>query len=336
MNFLKDLNKYKNLSKKELDDLHKENFILWSHLKKINASKKSNINNEENVDESKENIAVKSKENIGETDDYWNKILEEGRNLYSNNLPQKKKVNDIIASFPIYIKDDSKKKEDGQSIDDDLKKAINASLQNEDEKNLQKAIISSLVDNDDKLKEKILLSLKTGNNLKTNDNSLLSYIDSVNEISKNKSKNNVEFIDNVMNNLLPNYSIHIQKADGACMFRSFEQILGIDHGLIREKTVDYICNNWDSYKYYCLNINGENFNSSDEYRKYMIKKDTWGNMPELNAICVFYCINVIVFDINKQNQKINITKIEQNDNQTIHLIYSHYNGNCGHYDIILP
>jgi hypothetical protein len=229
---------------------------------------------------------------------------------------------------------------DNNILDPELQKAITASLVNMDnntsDPDLQKAIIDSLINNDSKLKEKILSSLKTSKKLKTDDNNFLKYIDSVKKISKKKSKNNIEFINLVMKNLLPNYNIYRQKGDGACMFRSFHQILGIEHDILRTKVVNYICNHWNFYKNYCLNINGQIFNSADEYHNFMIKNDSWGNNPELNALCVIFCINVIVFDINKEDQRINVTNIEQDSDQTIHLIYSHYNGDNGHYDIILP
>ena len=192
------------------------------------------------------------------------------------------------------------------------------------------------MENKFKLKEKIIESLKICDKLNTSDKNLEDYIDSVNLISKKQSNSNQDFINLVMHGLLPDYEIHKQIGDGACMFRSFNQILGIDHKILRQKSVNYVCEQWNFYKGFCLKINGDKYESSDEYRNYMSKYNTWGTHIELNALCTIYNINVIILDINIVNKRINVTKIEQKSEQVIHLIYTHYNGEVGHYDIILP
>lgn len=116
--------------------------------------------------------------------------------------------------------------------------------------------------------------------------------------------------------------------DGACMFRAISHhVHGTQdrHGEVRSELVNYVVANWDMMHLATNNVNGEPYDTVEEYQGDMLRSSTYGSACEVYAASQVYNITFEVYDNVKLLDRYGTSDIVRR------LRYSRHGG--GHYDV---
>lgn len=114
----------------------------------------------------------------------------------------------------------------------------------------------------------------------------------------NKSDNNNNQSNN-LSSLFEKLEIINNSGQGDCLFKSFETHLGIDHKILRLRSVDWVYRNWNNPNvlstYNILNpLTLLPIKSKEEYRNLMSVGGNWGDQVSILALSKFYNLTVKV------------------------------------------
>ncbi|QHB21754.1 vp80 [Artaxa digramma nucleopolyhedrovirus] len=126
--------------------------------------------------------------------------------------------------------------------------------------------------------------------------------------------------------------------DGSCVFRSISYVLYGDqsrHAEVRNAVVEYILNNWDTYKYYLVKDNKRSYIDKNEYANEMSKPTTYSTSTEFKLAADLYKLNFIIYKIDESDD---MKLIYQFGNPLYPIKYFKFSGDLdnGHVDVMNP
>lgn len=120
--------------------------------------------------------------------------------------------------------------------------------------------------------------------------------------------------------------------DGACLFRAISfHLFGTQNYNfeVRKQIVEYVLIYWDNFSILSQDENGDNYKTKEEYKKEMLKKNTYGSICELAAAANIY---KLVFEVYRNNE---IYVIVGEDNNNVKKLKFTNNLSNGHFDVYI-